>query len=266
MWGRVFSGDDPTLRTNLLDVGSGSAAVVETPNGQTFLINAGEKVKALDAGEYIVLPFLNYRGINRIHGLILTDRSSSNLNSALSVLQNRPVRKMIVSPGLPMGNRTCEDWASELKIGCLALDSVSAIVDPEGDLGIRFLRYPATGTVGSSLEEMVIKIVYQDVSFCFFDGLKNARFSRGFDWSQVRNCSILVLSELGDDQNIRDIISAVQPEKVIFTRHYLRYQKDKIPLLMALDFPDMEYCRTARGGAIICQTQGREVGVETTLR
>ncbi len=266
MWGGAFSGDAETLRISLLDMGSGSATVVEAPNGQTFLMNAGEKVKALDAGEYIVLPFLNYRGIDRIHGLILTDRSSSNLNSASSVLQSRTVRKMFVPSGLSMGDRTCEDWAGKLKIEYLALDSVPAIIDPEGDLSIRFLRYPATGTVGSSLDEMVIKIVYGDVSFCFLDGMKNARFSRGFDWSQVRNCSILVLSELADDQDIRDIISAVQPEKVIFTRHYLRYQKDKIPLLMALDFPDMEYCRTAQGGAIICQTQGREVGVETTLR
>jgi hypothetical protein len=57
----------------------------------------------------------------------------------------------------------------------------------------------------------------------------------------------------------------VRPRKVIFTRHYLRYQKDKIPLLMALDFPDMEYHRTAQSGAIICQTQGREIRLKTTL-
>jgi competence protein ComEC len=266
MWGRAFSGVDPTLRISLLDVGSGNATVVEAPNRQTLVMNAGEKVKTLDAGEYIVLPFLNHRGIDRIHGLILTDKSSSNLNSALSVLQNRPVRKIIVPPGLPMGDGTCEDWASELKIECLALDSVSAIIDPGRQLGIHFLRYPVTGALGSNVNQMVTKIVYQDVSFCLFDGMKTARFSRGFDWSQVRDCSILVLPELGDNQDIRDIVSAVRPKKVIFTRHYFRYEKDKVPLLMALDFPDMEYYRTAQGGAIICQTQGRKIEVKTTLR
>ena len=261
LWGLAFSGYAPTLRINLLDTGSGSVAVLEAPHGQTFVINAGEKEKNSDAAEHIVLPFLNHRGIQRLDGLILTDRSFPSLNSAFSLLQNRKARRVFAPNDFLL-----EDSVKRLEAECLALDSVSAVADPGGELRIRFLRYPTTGALGSGVDEIVIKVTYRDASFCFFDAMKKVRFSSGFDWSQVEDCSILVLPELGSDQDVRDIISAVRPGKVIFTRHYLRYQKDKIPLVMALSFPDMRYYRTAQGGAITCQTRGKDVQIVTTLR
>jgi competence protein ComEC len=265
IWGGAFSGDLKALRITLLDAGSGSAAVLETPAGETFVINAGEKARNLDAAEYIVAPFLNHRGISRIDGLILTDRNPLNMKSAVSLLQSRQVRRMF-APCDPLSpDSSGDDRARTLQTEFLPPDSICGLADQGGELDIRLLPYPAAGSLTSMIEETVVKVVYRQVSFCFFDGMKSVLFSSGFDWSQVQNCSVLVLPELGDDQDIGKIISAAKPRKVIFTRHYLRYQKDKVPLLMALDFPDMEYHRTAQGGAIVCRTQGREVRVKTTL-
>jgi hypothetical protein len=266
VWSRAFSGDARNLRISLLDAGSGSVAVMEIPGGQTFVINAGEKTESLDAAEYIVAPFLNHGGINRVDGLILTDRNPLNLSAAASLLQNRQVSRAFVTH-LPLsGDSLDADGTGMWQTEFVLLDSIRDIGDQDDELFIRFLRYPSAGNPVSTADERLVKIVYREISFCFFDGMKKASFSSGFDWSQVRNCSVLVLSELGDEKDIRAIIAAARPQRVVFTRHYARYEKDKIPLLMALDFPDMEYYRTAQGGAIICRTQGREVTVETTLR
>ncbi len=96
--------------------------------------------------------------------------------------------------------------------------------------------------------------------------MKKVRFASRFDWSQFQNCSILVLSELGDENEIAKIISATAPQKIVFTRHYHRHDEHKIPLLMQRAFPGLEYCRTAEGGAITCRTQGKEVEIRPTLR
>ncbi len=265
LWSKALPGEGGTLRLSLLDAGSGSASVLEAPNGETLVFNAGEKAKNLDAGEYIVIPFLNHEGVDKIDWLILTDGSSYNLSSALSVLQNREVKRLFMQDDSPPANQNFCDLMERWEGERLLFSSVQSITDPRVPFGIHFLAYSQPGNLGSDCEQIFVKIEYQDVSICLLDGMKRIRFSHQFEWQQVSNCSVLVLSELGEEEDILKIISAVRPEKIIFTRHYLRYEKDKIPLLMALSFPEIEYYRTAQGGAIVCQTRGKEIEVKSTL-
>jgi hypothetical protein len=82
----------------------------------------------------------------------------------------------------------------------------------------------------------------------------------------VRNCSALILPELGETEEIVKVISAVRPERIIFTRHYFRYEKDKTPALMALSFPQIEYTRTKDHGAITLETNGKTLQFDLTIR
>ena len=58
----------------------------------------------------------------------------------------------------------------------------------------------------------------------------------------------------------------VKPERIVFTRHYFRYEKEKIPALMALHFPQIEYFRTKDHGAITCETDGKVLHFDLTIR
>jgi hypothetical protein len=109
-------------------------------------------------------------------------------------------------------------------------------------------------------------VVHEDIRFCILDGLKRVQFDPQFEWDEVRNCSVLILPELGEAQEIVKIISAVRPQRIIFTRHYFRYEKDKIPALMALHFPQIEYFRTRENGAITCETDGERLRFDLTIR
>jgi len=82
----------------------------------------------------------------------------------------------------------------------------------------------------------------------------------------VIDCSVLILPELGEAQEIVKVISAVRPQKIIFTRHYFRYEKDKIPALMALNFPEIEYIRTKDHGAITLETNGKTLQFDLTIK
>ncbi|MCK4385814.1 MAG: DNA internalization-related competence protein ComEC/Rec2, partial [candidate division Zixibacteria bacterium] len=84
-WQGPLRGENRLLKLTFLDVGQGNSTLIELPNKQTFLINAGEKWGNFDSGEYVVIPFLNKGGITKIDKFILTCNDSATLNSAKSV-------------------------------------------------------------------------------------------------------------------------------------------------------------------------------------
>jgi len=78
--------------------------------------------------------------------------------------------------------------------------------------------------------------------------------------------AVLVLPEPGNVDEIVKVVTAVRPQKIIFTRHYFRYEKDKVTVLMQLNFPEVEYYRTAENGAIICKTDSEKLWFDLTIR
>ncbi|MCK4426997.1 MAG: hypothetical protein KAW16_00785, partial [candidate division Zixibacteria bacterium] len=134
--------------------------------------------------------------------------------------------------------------------------------DEKNKLKISFFDYPNTEKSNGK----IVKISYKDVDFCLLDGIKRAEFDSGFVWDRLKNCEVLVISELGDYEDTREIIGRIKPQKIIFTRYYFRYQKEKIPTLMALEFPQIEYHRTLKNGAIICKTDGEKVDFDFTIQ
>ncbi len=266
IWRAALSHSDRPFRVTFLDVSQGSSVIIDLPNKKTFLMNAGEKGKSFDAGEYIVIPFLNHKGITKIDKLILTDTDSLNLNSARSVLEDVEVKEILLPKSSPFRNESDENVTKKIPNKFQFLKSLEAITDGKEEFAIRFFNYPETGKSGSISKKVLVKIKYKDISFCLFDGMKKVHFDPEFDWDKFKNCSVLVMSELGNTDEIIQVISAVRPQKIIFTRHYFRYEKDKIPALMQVNFPQTEYYRTAESGAIICKTDGEKLWFDLTLK
>jgi competence protein ComEC len=113
---------DNEIWVTALDVGQGSALLVETRD-RTWLYDAGARYSSdSDAGERIILPYLRHRGIGRLDGLIVSHLDGDHSGGAASVLRAMPVDRTIssIAPGHPaLGSRTdverCESgmrWSS----------------------------------------------------------------------------------------------------------------------------------------------------------
>jgi competence protein ComEC len=82
------------LRVTAVDVGQGSANLLELPGGDTVLIDGGgfSDNKAFDVGARILAPLLWRRKIRSIDLVILTHPNSDHLNGLLYLLQHFEVK------------------------------------------------------------------------------------------------------------------------------------------------------------------------------
>jgi competence protein ComEC len=84
------------LRVTLIDVGQGSAVLLETPGGGTALIDGGgfADPAAFDVGARVVAPFLWRKKIASIDTLILTHANSDHVNGLAFIADNFHVREL----------------------------------------------------------------------------------------------------------------------------------------------------------------------------
>jgi competence protein ComEC len=84
------------LRVTLLDVGQGSAVLLEFPGGATALVDGGgvADLTAFDVGAHVVAPFLWRRKIATVDTLILTHPNSDHLNGLLFIADNFNVKSV----------------------------------------------------------------------------------------------------------------------------------------------------------------------------
>jgi competence protein ComEC len=266
VWKEGLASSQGSLKMTCLDVGRGSSTIIEYPGGQTFLINAGEKQGGFDDGEHVVVPFLYYEGKTKIDKLILTDTDSLSMNSAKSVLLNVEVQNILSANHLSFSD---ENLAAATKRTVNKYSSLDSIKDMDGGrnpLEITLIEYPEPVKIGEGNGNLLTRVVYRNTIFILLDGMKQVHFESEFDWDLFKNCIVLVMPETGEVDEMVEIISAIRPKTIIFTRHYFRYQKEKVPTLMQVNFPEIEYLRTAESGAIVCKTDGEEVWFDVTIK
>jgi competence protein ComEC len=88
-------------RMMALDIGQGSAIVIQT-HRQAFLFDTGLR-SGLDSdmGQRVIVPFLKSRGITRLDALVLSHADIDHAGGALSVLQAIPVGRVYASFDVP---------------------------------------------------------------------------------------------------------------------------------------------------------------------
>lgn len=82
---------DGSLRVTFLDVGQGDATVIELPEGETILIDAGVKHETLDMGRSVVAPYLWDRSIFRLDHVIATHPQLDHVGGLAAILQHFPI-------------------------------------------------------------------------------------------------------------------------------------------------------------------------------
>ena len=90
-------------RVTFIDIGHGSASLIELSGGRNILIDGGGKgAPGFNSGERIIAPYLWYRGITRLDDIIITHADADHYNGIPSLITRfRPKRIWIPSLDIP---------------------------------------------------------------------------------------------------------------------------------------------------------------------
>ncbi len=92
------------LRVSLIDVGQGDATLVQLPNGDTLLVDAGGSPGAFDIGSRVVTPAAWALGVRRLTWLALTHPDIDHIGGAVGVTEDLAPREMW--EGIPVATRS----------------------------------------------------------------------------------------------------------------------------------------------------------------
>lgn len=98
VWGNAIGqGSAPTLDLVFFDVGHGDAALLATPGGQHVLVDAGPRSPSGGTGEFVVLPYLEQRGIDHLDAVVVTHPDGDHLGGVPAILKGVSVGRVIHS-------------------------------------------------------------------------------------------------------------------------------------------------------------------------
>jgi competence protein ComEC len=101
---------DPRVRVDVLDVGTGQAALVTGPRLERVLVDAGSRSE----GRNTVVPFLRVRGVNALDLVVVTHGDAGHYGGLAGVLDAFPVRRLAVSSAA-FRSRGYRDLLADLK-------------------------------------------------------------------------------------------------------------------------------------------------------
>ena len=85
---------DGLLSVLMIDVGQGDSFLIKFPNGQTALIDAGVVDPFFDTGERIIIPLLDYLGIEKIDYGFVSHLDTDHYGGFASLIHNKKIKEV----------------------------------------------------------------------------------------------------------------------------------------------------------------------------
>lgn len=145
------------LRVTFLAVGHGTCAVLELPDGRTFVYDAGT-MAGPDAVRRIIAPYLWSRGISRIDELFLSHADLDHFNGATELFRRFPVGQVTMTPSFAT-KTTPEVVEVLLAIRDRKIPSRIASAGDRfaaGDVSLEVLHPPREGPDGAENERSLV--------------------------------------------------------------------------------------------------------------
>ncbi len=206
---------DASLRITHLSVGRGTAAVIEFPNGKTWLYDCGTN-RNYDPGASTVVPFLQSRGIGQIDRVILSHPNLDHFGGVLSVIDAMPTGPITVNASfvpLTRPQSPAEALLEELRrrdhsVKVLPASNETARV---GNVLIEILRptdFVPESTNGASI---VLRLTYRGHSILMCGDIEEHAMAALMRQAEIRADALVLPHHGGIQPNTAEFIAAVDP-------------------------------------------------------
>ncbi len=261
-----------------IDVGQGSAHLLELPGGGTVLIDGGgfSDNRMFDVGARILAPLLWRKKIKTIDVLALSHPNSDHLNGLLYILEHFKVRE-VWSNHEPADTFGYRRWAQVIRSRCLRHTSFEdvAVGKRIGDVLFEILSPPNNFMQLAETESwrdldnnsLVIRAVFNRIGFLFpgdIDTKAEADLLARVDRCKLKNQVYFAAHHGSRYSNCASFLRAVQPSDTIISAGWKN--RFKFPHKTVLKRLSAAGCRTWRTdlcGAVQVRTDGTGYWITT---
>jgi competence protein ComEC len=252
------------LTVTYFDVGQGDAALIQTPNGKTILIDAGVWSPGFNSGKSLIIPHLQAEGITKLDAVVLSHPHADHIGGILDIMETIAI-DTIYNSGFEYESNLYHNYlqrASELSIPVKAVTAGDRLfVDPSI---LALVLAPEGGRFNSDPNQhsVVLEIVYGDTEFLFTGDAGEDQEERILEnYGTILNTDILKVGHHGSKTSSGlAFMSATTPEIAITSlaeQNKFRHPHAEAVLRIA-QFSD-SLLFTSRDKAIILKSDGKRI-------
>jgi len=268
---------DRTLRVTFLDVGQGDSIVIESPGGKVVVVDGGghpgtDERLGSDPGNRVVVPYLRSRGVQRVDLLVPTHPDDDHVQGLNAVVENFGVEAAL-DGGYP---GTSAPYTR--LIGRLHTHRIPIYVARRGQriaLGdgveLQVLNPPDHAVMGqhspTNDNSVVLRVIYGKSRFLLTGDAEAEAESEMLGHCADLSADVLKAGHHGSRWSTNaPFLDAVHPSIAIISCGENNVYNHPHPELMdRLTARGIHIYRTDRQGAITVETDGRTIGVRTTV-
>jgi competence protein ComEC len=252
-----------TLKVAFLDVGQGDSILIQSPNGQTMLIDGG---RSPDLAQSLIIPKLKEWGAQQVDVVVPTHPDQDHIAGLAGVLESYPV-KLVALTGQVHSTKIYERLLTDIRdknIAALKVRTGTAIpFDPAVKIEVLNPDDAEVDDDDTNDASIVIKLTYGNTSFLLTGDAEmpanKAILDHGFD---VRS-TVLKLGHHGSRTSTNEAwLTKVQPQLgIISAGKDNSFGHPHPEVIAALEKLKIPYIRTDEHGTITVTSDGSTLHV-----
>lgn len=254
--GQVFKNSSNIMKVTFLDVGQGDATFLEFPDGGNMLIDGGPGEYS-DAGKWVILPFLRSKGITILDVVMVSHYHSDHYGGLSTVLKNYKIKRFVIDNGF--------ERIKEKDIRYEVVRRGDKIIGyPKTEI---YILHPNMNKSSSNNNSVVVKIVYNKISFLFTGDIENKPQKELLPFKNMLSSTVLKVPHHGSKNGYEpEFIKLVNPEIVVIGVG--RDNKFNLPdrqVLTNYEKRGANIYQTNKHGAVMISTNGKKFWVKTMV-
>ncbi len=251
------------LNIFMVDVGQGDAFLIQFPNGNTALIDAGEANPFIDNGERVIIPLLDYLGIKKIDYGFISHLDLDHYGGFISLIYNDRISEIFrPRPDSNKKSLRLEKYLKDRKVKSKSYDNYSFDV---GNAKIYFLNDPNSysyKSFSSNNKSGVIKIVFGKTSFLFVGDCEHpAEYFLATNFREMLDSDVLKVGHHGSKTGSSlAFLNLVTPKiSLVSAGIKNKFNHPAKSVIYSLQKLNSKIYRTDEMGAVLLQSDGKNI-------